>query len=193
MSLRSLTLNALLAFGLVLLLPAGIVPTAHAQMDVYEFETDEQQRRFRQLSNDFRCPMCQNANLSSSPGGVAADLRREIYLMIIDGMSDEEIESFMLERYGDFILYRPRLTVQTLLLWFGPVLFLLAGVWIAWNITRRSGRGSEEPAAISPAPSSAPDAASKTSGVHTAPLSPEEKRRLAQLLGDDIDNPSKPS
>ena len=101
-----------------------------AQVDVYEFETPEQEQRFRQLSNDFRCPMCQNANLTSSPGGVAADLRREIYRMIIEGQTDREIEEFMLSRYGDFVLYRPRLTMQTILLWFGPLLFLLAGVWV---------------------------------------------------------------
>lgn len=192
MTLRGVVFSMAMLLGLAMFQPSAIFAPAHAQMDVYEFDTDEQQRRFRQLSNDFRCPMCQNANLSSSPGGVAADLRREIYLMIMDGMSDEEIETFMLERYGDFILYRPRLTVQTLLLWFGPVLFLLGGVWIAWNITRRSGRGGVM-ADSSPAPS-VPEAGPQPSGVvDTAPLSPEEKRRLAQLLGDDNDNPSKPS
>lgn len=182
--------SALLTIGLLLFVPAAVVSPVHAQMDVYEFETDEQQRRFRQLSNDFRCPMCQNANLSSSPGGVAADLRREIYLMIIDGMSDEQIETFMLERYGDFILYRPRLTLQTLLLWFGPILFLLGGIWIAWNITRRSGGVSARVASTPPASGTA---AAETHEVDTAPLSPEEKRRLARLLGDDNENPSKPS
>ena len=190
MSLRgSVTGAALLMLALLCLLPTAVVPSAHAQMDVYEFDTDEQQRRFRQLSNDFRCPMCQNANLSSSPGGVAADLRREIYLMIMDGMSDEQIEAFMLERYGDFILYRPRLTLQTVLLWFGPILFLLGGVWIAWNITRRSGG---EAARVASASSSSEDG-SQSNEVDTAPLSPEEKRRLARLLGDDTENPSKPS
>ncbi|HDZ09916.1 MAG TPA: cytochrome c-type biogenesis protein CcmH [Pseudohongiella sp.] len=115
---------------------------AQAAIDVYEFETVEQEQRFRDLSNEFRCPMCQNANLTSSPGGVAADLRREIYRMIMEGQTDQEIEAFMLARYGDFILYRPRLTMQTLLLWFGPLLFLLIGIWVAFTIMRRSGTES---------------------------------------------------
>ena len=109
-----------------------------AQVDVFDFETAEQEERFRQLANDFRCPMCQNANLTHSTGGVAADLRREIYNQILEGRTDEEIEQFMLQRYGDFILYRPRLTVKTILLWFGPALFLIIGLWVAFGIIKRS-------------------------------------------------------
>lgn len=122
---------------------------ANAQVDVYEFETQEQEQRFRQLSNEFRCPMCQNANLTSSPGGVAADLRREIARMIIEGQSDDDIEQFMLSRYGDFVLYRPRLTLQTILLWFGPLLFLALGAWVSFSIIRRSaGRSELAPATV---------------------------------------------
>jgi len=131
---RSLGLT-LIVFMLAVFKPVK----AQAQIDVFDFETPEQEQRYRQLSNDFRCPMCQNANLSSSPGGVASDLRREIYRMIMEGQTDAQIEEFMLARYGDFILYRPRLTAQTLLLWFGPLLFLLAGVWVTVSIIRSSG------------------------------------------------------
>lgn len=134
---------------------------ASAQVDVYEFETVEQEQRFRQLSNEFRCPMCQNANLTGSPGGVAADLRREIYRMIMEGQTDRQIEQFMLDRYGDFVLYRPRLTMQTVLLWFGPLLFLLAGIWVAINFVRRGGDASDDKTVI---------------------LSAEEQARLGKLL-----------
>lgn len=110
----------------------------YAQVDTFEFDNDEQQGRFRQLSNELRCPMCQNTNLSGSTGGVAEDLRREIHRMILEGMSNEEIEQFMFERYGDFIFYRPRLRVETILLWFGPLLFLIIGGFIAYGIFRRA-------------------------------------------------------
>lgn len=133
----------MLVIVLVFLAPLG-GGQSYAAVDVFEFDTPEQEQRFRALSNEFRCPMCQNANLSSSPGGVAADLRREIYRMIIEGQTDQEIEAFMLARYGDFILYRPRLTLQTVLLWFGPLLFLIIGAWVAFSIMRRSG--GESPA-----------------------------------------------
>ena len=110
----------------------------YAQVDTFEFDNEEQQGRFRQLSNELRCPMCQNTNLSGSTGGVAEDLRREIHRMILEGMSNEEIEQFMFERYGDFIFYRPRLRAETILLWFGPLLFLIIGGFIAYGIFRRA-------------------------------------------------------
>ena len=110
----------------------------YAQVDTFEFDNDEQQGRFRLLSNELRCPMCQNTNLSGSTGGVAEDLRREIHRMILEGMSNEEIEQFMFERYGDFIFYRPRLRAETILLWFGPLLFLIIGGFIAYGIFRRA-------------------------------------------------------
>ena len=109
-----------------------------AQVDTFEFDTDEQHDRFRTLSNELRCPMCQNTNLTGSTGGVAEDLRREIHRMIMEGMTDKEIEQFMFERYGDFIFYRPRLTAETILLWFGPLIFLLAGGLVAFGIWRRA-------------------------------------------------------
>lgn len=109
-----------------------------AQVDTFDFENEVQRQRFRTLSDEFRCPMCQNTNLSGSTGGVAEDLRREVHRMILEGMSDREIELFMYERYGDFIFYRPRLRAQTLLLWFGPLFFLLIGGFIASGIFRRA-------------------------------------------------------
>ncbi len=159
---RSLLKSFALLLSLVLLLPLHSEDT-QAAVDVYEFETAEQEQRFRALSNEFRCPMCQNANLTSSPGGVAADLRREIYRMIIEGQTDQEIEAFMLARYGDFILYRPRLTLETVLLWFGPLLFLLIGIWAAYSIMKRSGK--ETPQA-------------------SGSLSDDEEVRLKQLLAE---------
>lgn len=113
-----------------------------AQVDTFEFETDVQLQRFRTLSNELRCPMCQNTNLSGSTGGVAEDLRREVHRMIVEGMSDREIEQFMFERYGDFIFYRPRLRAETVLLWFGPLIFLGIGGFVAFGIVRKSRKGS---------------------------------------------------
>lgn len=122
-----------------LLLPA----TAYSQVDTFEFDTEEQQNRFRTLSDELRCPMCQNSSLSGSTGGVAEDLRREIHRMIMEGTSDDEIIQFMFERYGDFILFRPRLTASTVLLWFGPLLFLLIGGLFAFGIWRRARKISD--------------------------------------------------
>ena len=134
----------------ILLLPVLLLPPAAglAQVDAFAFDDDEQQRRFRRLSNEFRCPMCQNASLTGSTGGVAEDLRREIHRMILAGDTDSEIEQFMFERYGDFIFYRPRLRPDTVLLWFGPILFLLLGAGVGWRILRRAGNREQSAAAV---------------------------------------------
>ena len=130
--LRSLFLT-LMSISLLVMNSGGF-----AQVDTFEFDNDEQQSRFRQLSDELRCPMCQNTNLSGSTGGVAEDLRREIHRMILEGMTNEEIEQFMFERYGDFIFYRPRLRAETILLWFGPLVFLVMGCFVAYGIFRRA-------------------------------------------------------
>ena len=125
--------------GIFMLLGALLLPNAaQSQVDTFEFDTEEQQNRFRTLSDELRCPMCQNSSLSGSTGGVAEDLRREIHRMIMEGVSDSEIIQFMFERYGDFILFRPRLTGATVLLWFGPLMFLFIGGLFAFGIWRRA-------------------------------------------------------
>lgn len=132
----------LIVFGVFYSLPS------YSQVDTFEFDTEEQQQRFRDLSDELRCPMCQNSSLSGSTGGTAEDLRREIHRMIMEGMSDQEIVQFMFERYGDFILFRPRLTPATFLLWFGPLFFLLIGGAIGFGIWRRAGKVSDSDAVL---------------------------------------------
>ena len=141
---RSAPILQALMLIFVLLLAIATAPGAIAQVDTFAFESPQQQQRFRKLSNEFRCPMCQNTNLTGSTGGVAEDLRREIHRMITEGLSDTEIEQFMFERYGDFIFYRPRLRAETILLWFGPLAFLFIGGFIVLGISRRARKLGEE-------------------------------------------------
>jgi len=123
---------------------ATAVTVVQAQVDTFDFQTVEQQQRFRQLSDELRCPMCQNTNLTGSSGGVAEDLRREIHRMILEGMTNPEIEQFMFERYGDFIFYKPRLRMETLFLWFGPLIFLLIGGAAAIAISRKASQTGQK-------------------------------------------------
>ena len=141
-SFNSLRTPALWILMLAAFVSAG--PAVHAQVDTFEFQTVEQQQRFRQLSDELRCPMCQNTNLTGSSGGVAEDLRREIHRMILEGMTNSEIEQFMFERYGDFIFYKPRLRMETLLLWFGPLIFLLIGGAAAIAVSRKAGETAQK-------------------------------------------------
>ncbi|MDF1765769.1 MAG: cytochrome c-type biogenesis protein CcmH [Gammaproteobacteria bacterium] len=145
MSIRAFNrvLVAIVPLALVLLLSLS-AEIAQGQVDTFEFDTPEQQQRFRRLSDEFRCPMCQNTSLSGSTGGVAEDLRREVHRMIVEGLTDAEIEQFMFERYGDFIFYKPRLTRETLLLWFGPLLFLGLGGFVVVRIWRNAQNNAPE-------------------------------------------------
>ena len=91
---------------------------------------EQQKARYQALIAELRCPMCLNANLAGSDAPIAADLRAEIHEQILAGKSDDEILGFLVDRYGQFILYKPRLQAATALLWFAPPLLLLAGFFI---------------------------------------------------------------
>ena len=102
-----------------------------AAIDAYPFPDEQLQQRYNGLIAELRCPQCLNTNLAGSDAMIAQDLRREVHRMLLDGDTDDEILSFMYERYGDFILYRPRLGGGTLVLWLGPLLLLMLAA-IAW-------------------------------------------------------------
>ena len=101
-------------------------------------QTEEQQGLYRKLLEEVRCMVCQNQNLADSNAPLAQDMRRELRRMVEEGASEADVKQFLLDRYGDFALYRPRLAPNTLLLWVGPgVIVLLALGAIAVTIRRR--------------------------------------------------------
>ena len=95
------------------------------------------EKRLKGLANELRCLVCQNQTIADSTAPLAIDLRREIRQMLEAGRSEEEIKTFLLDRYGDFVLYRPRWQANTALLWLAPVLLLLIGAGGLWRIIRR--------------------------------------------------------
>ena len=119
--------------------PAG--DTAEAPSPVLDGHTldPETDRRLRALSAELRCLVCQNQSLADSNAELAVDLRRQVEDMIARGDSDTQIKTFLVERYGDFVLYRPPVQRNTALLWFGPFALLLVGA-IAWTIVQRRSR-----------------------------------------------------
>lgn len=153
--------NLLAKLMLLALFAAGPLPAA---IEEREFDTPEQLERYRQLSDELRCPLCLNSNISGSDAPIAADLRQQVYEQIKAGRSDREIIAFMTERYGDFILYRPPLTPGTYLLWFGPPALLLAGLLIARRLMKKSQASTEDTA-----------------------LSAEEQRQLSRYLQPEAD------
>lgn len=105
------------------------------------FRSALEEQRFRALVNELRCTVCQNESLAESTAPLARDLRMQVFAMLQDNRSDMEIRQFMVDRYGDFVLYRPPLAGHTLLLWFGPILLLIAsliGAFIVINKRRQA-------------------------------------------------------
>jgi len=129
---------------LALLLAPGLASVAVA-MEPLPFESPEQEARFRALAAELRCVMCQNQSLADSNAGIASDLRREVFGLMQEGKSDTEIKAFLTERYGEFVLYQPPVAPRTWLLWFGPLLVLLAGATTVVVIVRRRRPASELP------------------------------------------------
>ena len=109
-----------------------------AAIDVYDFDSVQQEAQYRGLIEELRCPKCQNQNLAGSDAPIAQDLKQKTYDLVKDGRSDGEIRAYMQERYGDFISYKPPVRPSTWILWFFPpllLIILLVG-WF-WQSIRR--------------------------------------------------------
>jgi len=117
------------------------------------------EQRVMKLSQEFRCLVCQNETIADSHADLAADLRQQIREQMIAGRTDSEITSYLTDRYGDFVLYRPRVTPKTYALWFGPFALLAGGLYVLFGYVKRWPQSSTN-----------------------RPLSEEEHRRVERLL-----------
>jgi cytochrome c-type biogenesis protein CcmH len=152
-------LNALRAIITSVMLAVGAGASAIV-FEQREFDDTEQLERYKRLIYELRCLVCQNQNLADSNAELAADLRREVHRMILEGKSEQDVIDFMVARYGDFVLYRPRLKAKTVLLWAGPFVLGIGGlVVLLINLRRRH-----------------------VEGAAPTPLSGEERARLRALL-----------
>jgi cytochrome c-type biogenesis protein CcmH len=119
-------------------------------------------KRAVELAEKLRCLVCQNQSIAESNAELALDLRRQIREQIAAGKSDDEIVDFMVQRYGDFVLYRPPLKASTVFLWFGPAALLVLGLWVLLRVLRQRRSAAEE-----------------------RPLSDDERARAERLLGGE--------
>lgn len=123
---------------LLSILTMSLIATVSFAVDSEEALDDpELQARYEKIIDEVRCLKCQNTTIKDSNAFLAGDLRREIRHMLEDGLTDEQIFDFLVERYGDFALYKPRASGKTLILWIAPALFLLGGAYVLVNIVRR--------------------------------------------------------
>ncbi len=133
------TISSLLFFIMLLLMSTS----GYSNILIYPFEDSAKEQRFNQLIQELRCPKCQNNNLADSNSPLAVDLKDIVYEKINAGESDEQIISYLKERYGDFISYRPPLKPSTWLIWFGPFIFLIAGIFVIFRFVANRG-GTKE-------------------------------------------------
>jgi cytochrome c-type biogenesis protein CcmH len=154
---------------LTMLLVLGSGPLhATATLESFKFADEAAEQHFKDLIAELRCLVCQNQSLADSDAELAHDLRAEVYEMVQDGKSDEEIIEFLVARYGDFVLYNPPVKPSTYLLWFGPfVLMLLAGVLLLRAVRRQKQTTNPE-------------------------ISETDRKRLDDLLGERNSGEQKP-
>lgn len=113
-----------------------------AVIETYEFSDPALEARYHALSEELRCPKCQNQNIADSNAPISQDLRRLLYEQLEAGASDEEIRDYMVARYGEFVLYRPRFSGINVLLWLAPLLLLGAGGAVLFLVLRSRGAAS---------------------------------------------------
>ncbi|MDO6488937.1 cytochrome c-type biogenesis protein CcmH [Colwellia sp. 6_MG-2023] len=115
-----------------------MISTVHAApVETFQFKDEVTKVRFQALSRELRCPKCQNQNLADSNSTVASAMRLELYNLLVEGKADIEIVNIMVSSYGEFVLYRPRVTSLTYILWFGPALLILIGIIVVIIIVRK--------------------------------------------------------
>jgi len=135
--MTSSTLSKRILGGLLLSL---FIFTTQATIVAFKFDDPNKEARFKQFSEELRCLVCQNQSLADSNAELAMDLRRELYKMIQNDATDDEIVSFMVDRYGDFVLYNPPVKPTTWLLWFGPFVLVVLGLIILVRVIRSTGK-----------------------------------------------------
>lgn len=152
----------------LLLLLLLVTPLSWAAIDVYQFKSQGDEERFHQLTAELRCPKCQNQNIADSDSPIAKDLRREVYRLVDSGAADTEVVDFMVTRYGEFVLYRPKVNSQTWFLWYGPYVLLGLGALVILLIVflRKANRRAQP-------------------GAKSIELTAEERARLDALLKKD--------
>lgn len=133
---------------LLSLIAFGAMAAAIEQLD---FDNDAERQRFHTLTSELRCVMCQNQSLADSNSLIARDLRREVHELMRSGRSDAEIKTYLTDRYGEFVLYRPPFDARTWWLWIGPgVLVVLALAAVAGIVRRRRRLTGADTRALEP-------------------------------------------
>lgn len=137
--------------------------SAQAAIDVLEFSSAQQEKDYQSLTQELRCPQCQNNNIADSNATIAVDMRAKVYELLKEGQNKQDIINYMVERYGNFVTYNPPVTSSTIILWVAPLTLVILGIFVV--LRRKSNQGTTK------------------SAVETQPvLTHEQQKRLEELL-----------
>ena len=134
--------------------------TAFGAIDALNFSSSQQEDDYHSLTQELRCPQCQNNNIADSNATIAVDMRGKVFELLQEGKSREEVVKYMVDRYGNFVTYDPPMTTSTIILWIAPILLVLIGILFVFK------RKSKSPSAVN----------------SDAILDDEENARLSALL-----------
>lgn len=137
-----------------------MIHVSYARIEVHQFKNQQQEQRYKKLINELRCLVCQNQNLADSNAELAQDLRKKVYEMVMEDKSNKVIQEYMVDRYGDFVLYRPPFKMRTALLWIGPFIILGTGLILLFTFIIKRNKNN------------------------TLTLSDDDRERVNRLLGD---------
>ncbi|KZZ58142.1 hypothetical protein A3762_08470 [Oleiphilus sp. HI0125] len=122
-------------FVLLFVLAIGF-ESLNADIDVYEFSSETKLESYQALTRELRCPKCQNQDIADSNAPIAQDMRAQVHRLVEDGHSHDEVVDFMIQRFGEFVTYKPPVRSETYLLWYGPWVFIAIGLIAIIGISR---------------------------------------------------------
>ncbi len=128
---------------LLILLISCLAQPDFATFDTFDFSGTVSEKRFQQVVGKLRCLVCQNESLAASQADLAKDLRREVYDLMASGKSDKEVIDFLVNRYGDFVLYEPPFKPSTWLLWLGPFVLFAFAIFLLWRKLSQQSKKQE--------------------------------------------------
>ncbi|GLR63888.1 cytochrome c-type biogenesis protein [Marinospirillum insulare] len=131
-SIKHLTFNYLL----MALLLALFTTSSYAAIELYDFTDDSYQARYKDVGGKLRCPKCENQSIADSNSPSAYDMRQELYRLLEEGKTDQQIYDFMVQRFGDYVLYEPPMRKDTWVLWYLPPALVLLGLLVAFFLVR---------------------------------------------------------
>jgi len=144
--------------------------SASAAIDALNFSSPQQEDDYHALTQELRCPQCQNNNIADSNAVIAVDMRGKVFELLQEGKSKQDVVQYMVDRYGNFVTYDPPLTPVTMILWGAPILFILLGVLVLFR--RKHSQGER---------------VSKTAENANNALTEEQQNRLNTLLNKEND------